>query len=349
MTLKLKPVSEQVILITGASSGIGLGTARRAARRGAKVFALARNEQALEELVEEIAARGGEAAYAVCDVGREEDVNRAAETALGRFGRIDTWVNNAGISIFGHTWDVPLPDWHRMLDTVYWGVVHGSLAAFRHFRERGGSGAIVNVGSVFGDRATPVQSTYASAKFAVRGFTDSLRMEIEHEGLPISVSLVHPGRIDTPYNEHAGNYMPMEPVHRGMVYPPEAVADAILWCAAHPKRDVYVGAQAKLAALVGFFAPRLTDKVMERLMYPSQRSRTRVSAGPSSKALFRPGDREGRERGTHEPGWLRRGSSLYVQATKRPALTLAVLAGGSWLVAAWMKARRARGLRWATR
>jgi short-subunit dehydrogenase len=107
------------------------------------------------------------------------------------------------------------------------------------------------LGSFFGDKAPAIQSTYSSAKFAVHGFTGSLRQEIEHEGWPVSVSLVHPGRIDTPYNEHAGNYMPMQPVHRGMIYPPEAVAEAILWCAAHPKRDMFVGSQAKIAAILG--------------------------------------------------------------------------------------------------
>jgi NADP-dependent 3-hydroxy acid dehydrogenase YdfG len=149
------------------------------------------------------------------------------------FGGFDTWVNNAGLSIFGQVWDVLLADWRRMFDTTDWGVVHGLLAAVRHFRQHGRAGAIVNVASFFNQQATPVQNTYASATFVMRGFTDVLRMELEHEGLPVSVSLVHPGRIDMPYNEHAGNHM-LQPVHRGRVYPPEAVAEAILWCAAQP-------------------------------------------------------------------------------------------------------------------
>jgi NAD(P)-dependent dehydrogenase (short-subunit alcohol dehydrogenase family) len=330
MSLALKPISQQVIVITGASSGIGLVTAKMAARQGAKVVALARNEDALQHLVDDIRRHGGEAAFIVCDVGSKEDVDRAAETVLRDFGRFDTWVNNAGISIFGRTWDVPMADWHRMFDTVYWGVVYGSLAALRQYRSRGEAGAIVNVGSFFGDRATPVQGTYSSAKFAVHGFTDTLRMEVEHDGLPVSVSLIHPGRIDTPYNEHAGNYMPMQPVHRGMVYAPEAVADAILWCARHPKRDMYVGSQAKLAAVLGSAAPRMMDRIMERIMYTSHQSRDRVSSGSRSRALFEPGY-GGHERGTHEPHLLR-GSSLYVQATKRPLLTAALVAGAGLLL-----------------
>ncbi len=343
MTPNLKPLREQVIVVTGASSGIGLTTARMAAASGAAVVAAARNEEALRDLAEGIRGRGGRAVHLVCDVGREEDVARLAETAIREFGGFDTWVNNAGISIFGRTWDVPLEEWRRMFDTTYWGVVHGSLAALRHFRQRGGPGAIVNVGSFFGDRAPPVQSTYASAKFAVHGFTDALRQEIEHEGWPISVSLIHPGRIDTPYNEHAGNHMPMQPVHRGMVYAPEAVGDAILWCAAHPKRDMYVGSQAKMAAVIGAVAPRLTDMIMERVMYTSHQSRTRQSSGPPQRALFEPGY-GGQERGTHEPHLLR-SRSLYVQATKEPLLTAAVLAGAGLLVAAAAKQQFRGGYR----
>lgn len=340
MAVKLKPLAEQVVVITGASSGIGLVTARMAASRGATVVVAARNGDVLGRLAEEIRSRGGQAAAVPCDVGKEEDVRRLAEEAVRRFGRFDTWVNNAGISIFGQVWDVPMAEWHRMFDTVYWGVVHGSLAAVRHYRESGRPGAIVNVGSFFGDRSTPVQSTYASAKFAVHGFTDALRMELEHNGLPVSVSLVHPGRIDTPYNEHAGNYMPMQPVHRGMIYPPEAVAEAILWCAAHPKRDMYVGSQAKAAAVIGMLAPRLVDKVMERIMYTSHQSRDRVAGGSPSRALFQPGAFGGQERGTHEPG-LMRTHSYYVEVSKRPFATMATLAAASVLLRSITRLRRA--------
>ncbi len=338
MAVTLKPLNEQTIVITGASSGIGLVTARMAAKAGAAVVLAARNEQALRELADEITAAGGRALVVRCDVGSEDDVQRVVDEATRAFGGFDTWVNNAGISIFGKTWDVPMADWRRMFDTVYWGTVYGSLAALRHFRGAGTPGAIVNVGSFFGDRAPAVQSTYSSAKFAVHGFTGAFREEVEHEELPVSVSLVHPGRIDTPYNEHAGNYMPMQPVHRGMIYPPEAVAEAILWCAAHPKRDMFVGAQAKAAAVLGLVAPRLTDRLMSVWSFTSQQSRDRVSNGDHSRALFEAGY-GGHERGTHEPHLLR-SRSYYVKATKRPALTAAAILGGGALALALTRGKR---------
>lgn len=339
---RLKPLAQQVIVITGASSGIGLVTARMAAKRGAAVVAAARNQQALAALAQEIRSAGGRAVDVVCDVGREEDVARVVTVAEEAFGGFDTWVNNAGISIFGRLWDVPLDEWRRMFDTTYWGQVHGSLAAVRHFRAHDKAGAIVNVGSFFGDKAPAVQSSYASAKFAVHGLTGSLRQEIDHEGWPISVSLIHPGRIDTPYNEHAGNHMPMQPVHRGMIYPPEAVAEAILWCAAHPRRDMFVGAQAKFAAVLGAVAPRLTDRVMETVMYTSHQSRTRPANDDHRRALFEPGY-GGHERGTHEPHLLR-SSSLYVKATKRPAVTAAALVGAGALGALLLRRDRRGGI-----
>ena len=342
MAPTLKPLQEQAIVITGASSGIGLVTARLAAKAGAAVVLASRNEATLRDLAAEITAAGGRALVVPCNVGQEGDIRRVVEEATQAFGGFDTWVNNAGISIFGKTWDVPMTDWRRMFDTVYWGTVYGSLAALRHLRETGKSGAIVNVGSFFGDRAPGVQSTYASAKFAVHGFTGAFREEIEHEALPVSVSLIHPGRIDTPYNEHAGNYMPMQPVHRGMIYPPEAVAEAILWCAAHPRRDMFVGAQAKAAAMLGLVAPQLTDKIMSVWSFTSHQSRTRKSNGDHSRALFEAGY-GGHERGTHEPQLLR-SRSYYVKATKRPALTAAVVLGGGVLAVALARGKRKDGV-----
>src|SRR5215207_9165186 len=146
MKPNLKPLNQQTIVITGASSGIGLVTARMAARQGAKVVAAARNEDALRQLEQEINSSGGQAAYVVADVGNEEDHRKILDTAIQRFGGVDTWVNNAGASVYGRIEQVPTEDAKRLFETNFWGVFHGSKTALEHFKTRG-SGAIINVGS----------------------------------------------------------------------------------------------------------------------------------------------------------------------------------------------------------
>ncbi len=332
--LALKELKDQVIVITGASSGIGLVTARMAAEKGAKVVVAARNENALKELVNELQSKGHQAMWVVADVGVEEDVLKIAETAIEYFGGFDTWVNNAGVSIYGKTTEVSIQDMRRMFDTVFWGVVYGSRIAVEHYKSRGIPGAIINIGSFFGDRGTVVQSTYSSAKFALHGWTENLRMELEKENDPISVTLIHPGRIDTPYNEHARSYLDKQPTHIGMIYAPETVAEAILYAAEHPKRDMYVGSQAKFLAMLGRFAPRFTDKFMEKTMYHTQHD-DRPSNSPDDSALYTAGYGM-HERGTNK-GWIRE-TSYYVKASKHPLLTSAIVAGiGACLLSLCMK------------
>ncbi len=332
--LSLKKLEDQVIVITGASSGIGLVTARMAAKKGAKVVAAARNEDALQELVKELKNEGHEAIWVAADVGVEEDVQKIADAAIKAFGGFDTWVNNAGISIFGKTTEVSIKDMRRMFDTVFWGVVYGSRTAVDHYMDRRVPGAVINVGSFFGDRGAVVQSTYSSAKFAVHGWTESLRMELEKENAPVSVTLIHPGRIDTPYNEHARSYLDKQPTHIGMIYAPETVAEAILYTAEHPKRDMFVGGQAKFLALLGRLAPRFTDKFMEKTLYRTQHD-DRPSNPPEASALYKAGYGL-HERGTNK-GWIRE-TSYYVKATKHPVLTSAIAAGiGASLWAALRK------------
>lgn len=323
MKIKLKSIHEQVIVITGASSGIGLVTAKMAAERGAKLVLAARNEEALSELTNEITKSGGKAVYVVADVGDEDNVNRIAELAVAEYGGFDTWVNNAGVSIFGLIESVTIADMKKMFDTNFWGVVYGSKAAVKHYKETQKAGAVINVGSFFGDRATPVQSTYSASKHALHGFTDALRMELEAAEVPIAVTTIHPGRIDTPYNEHARSYMLQQPAHRGYIYPPQSVAEAILFAAAHPKRDMFVGFQAKFFAVMGAIAPRLTDKIMEKWMFYSQVA-NRPSRGREDNALYKPGYGM-QERGTHE-GYVRSGS-MYVTMSKNPVLTSIAIAG----------------------
>ena len=200
---KLKSVADQVIVITGASSGIGLATAKMAAERGATVVLTSRDDVDLASAVRGIEAAGGRASYVVADVGDCFALERVAEHAVREYGRVDTWINDAGASIFGLVTDVPLAAAQRLFQTNYFGVVHGSLVAVRHMRDRGG--ALINLGSALSDTPIPLQVHYSASKHAVKGFTDGLRMELEKEGVPISVTLIQPASINTPYAEHAEN------------------------------------------------------------------------------------------------------------------------------------------------
>jgi short-subunit dehydrogenase len=330
--VKLKRLGEQTVVITGATSGIGLVVARAAAHQGARLVLAARNEEALGALADEINTAGGRAIYVVADVGREEDVRRIADAALSHFGGFDSWVNNAGVSIYGRVLDVSLEDHRRMFDTNYWGVVHGSRVACEHLCRTGG--ALVNVGSVLSDRAIPLQGTYSASKHAVKGFTDALRMELEEEGAPVSVSLVKPSAIDTPYRAHAKNYMEVEPLNPPPVYAPETVAEAILHCCEHPERDVYVGGGGKLLSVAGASAPRLTDLAMEAAFFRIQRS-DQPSPANRRDSLHAPSE-DGDERGGY-PGHVAE-SSLYTKASLHPLLVGAAVLGAGLALAAWLRA-----------
>ncbi|HEX5723873.1 MAG TPA: SDR family oxidoreductase [Longimicrobiaceae bacterium] len=329
MGIKLKPLAEQVVVVTGASSGIGLATAREAARRGARVVLAARDEPELRRICDEIRTAGGEAVYAVCDVADPQQVWEVAETAVREFGGFDTWVNNAGVSIYGELENVPLEDARRLFDVNYWGMVHGCMAALPHLRREGG--ALVNVGSIVSDRAIPLQGHYSASKHAVKGYTDALRVELEHEGAPVSVTLVKPGAIDTPYPQHARNLMDVEPKHPDPVYAPELVADAILHCAEHPRRSLTVGGGGRMHSMLGVLAPPLADRYMES-MFEGQR-REEPTRRSRRDTLFQPPRRNGRERGDH-PGRVRETSAYTAGAMGgKTALALAAVGAGLALAA----------------
>src|SRR5215210_3392433 len=337
MGVQLKRLKEQTIVITGASSGIGLVTARMAARAGAQLVLAARSEEALRQLTDEIRAAGGEAIYVVADVGREEDVREIADAAIHRFGGFNTWVNNAGVSIYGKLTEIPVEDLRHLFETNFWGVVYGSLAAARHLRGRGG--AIINVGSTLSDRAIPIQGMYSASKHAVKGFTDALRMELEADGAPVSVTLIKPGAIDTPYPHHAKNYMEAEPTVPPPVYAPEVVAEAILHCAEHAERDVFAGGGGKAISMTEKYAPRLTDKVMEWTMTEMQKS-NEPPRPREDNGLDKPSGQL-RERG----GGLAYVSetSLYTKASLHPVLTTALVLGAGLAIAALWRPTQANG------
>lgn len=326
MAVRLKNLNEQVIVITGATSGIGLVTSRMAAKRGAKLVLVARNEDALRTLTDEINSAGGDAFYVAADVGSEGDVKKIATEAFSKYGNFDTWVNNAGVSIYGKLENVPTEDSRQLFETNFWGLVYGSLTAAGNLKINGG--AIINVGSTLSDRAIPLQGMYCASKHAVKGFTDALRMELESENAPISVTLIKPAAIDTPYKEHAKNHLGVEPQNPPPVYAPETVAETILHCAEVPVRDVFVGAGGKALSFIGKYAPRTTDKIMEASMIDIQKT-DKPASGESRDGLYDYSDFALNERGGYE-GHVSE-SSLYTKASLHPVIAGAILALGAGL------------------
>jgi len=318
----LRPLHQQVIVITGASSGIGLITARMAARAGAGVLLVARNEEALRQITAELRADGAQAAYVAADVSKREDHERIAQAAIERFGGFDSWVNNASVGTAGELDKVTLEDHRRVFEVNYWGVVYGSLEAAKHLRRRGG--AIINIGSVLGERTVVLQGPYCATKHAVRAFTTGLRMELEREGAPVSITHIKPSSIDTPFPEHARNYLRTGVQVPPPVYSPTLVAKAILFACQTPRRELTVGFGGKMAPLMGRLFPRLTDRLMEAVGYWAQETRNLGSPARRDN-LYSPRE-DGAERSSlGYPVVLK--NSPYLQAQMHPVATAAILSG----------------------
>ena len=328
----LKPLADQVILITGASSGIGLVTARMAATRGARVMLVARDGEALARIVRGITDAGGRADFATADVGDLRDVQRAARKAVEVFGRIDTWVNDAGVAIYARLVDTPMAEHERLMRTNYLGVVHGCLTAVEHLQRAGG--ALITIGSIVSDIPTPGMGAYAASKHAVKGYVDSLRIEIEGDRLPISVTLIKPAGIDTPVGEHAANHLEGEALIPSPVYAPELVAKAILDAAQHRRRDVTVGGVVRAQVLVAQHFPVLLDRLGHRLL-PMLHDRTRPRT-PRDNLAAPSGN--GREHSAAQHG---RRVSVYESAGRHPLATATTVGAGLGLAALALLRRRA--------
>jgi NAD(P)-dependent dehydrogenase (short-subunit alcohol dehydrogenase family) len=335
MRISLKPVSEQVIVVTGATSGNGLAITERAVRQGAAVVAVARNADALEALRVRLTAEGARVAICVADVSDMAAVERVASLALEAFGGFDTWVNNAGIGTYGTLEQVPIGDHRRVFDVNYFGTLHGSLVAARHLRGRGG--AIINIGSILGDRAILQQGPYCATKHAVQALTDALRMELEREGAGISVTLVKPGAIDTPFPEHARNYMDKPARLPPPLYTPEVVADAVLFACAHPKRTLYAGGGGLLSSILPQAAPRLADVIMEAVGTRVQQKPGDAGSPSRQDNLFEP--RDDALRGSQRVHARRTSIALQLQKLPQPVAAAGLL-GAAMVFGGLVKRRR---------
>jgi short-subunit dehydrogenase len=321
MAVRQKPVEGQVVVITGASSGIGLATAHLFAERGAKGLVLvARNEDALRKIADELSHGATRAIAVPADVSKREDLERVARTAIETFGGFDTWVNDAAVALYGNLTDIPLEDQRQLFDVNYWGVVNGSMIAADHLRQRGGT--IINVGSVLSERAMILQTQYSASKHAVKAFTEGLRMELTNQGAPVSVTLIKPSSIDTPYVEHARNYLDRNNAVPPPAYDPHLVAKAIVFAAGHHRREITIGFGGWVIGAMGKVAPNLVDKAMEWTGYGSQTTDHPERPGMRDN-LYR--SREDGDMYSSLPGEPRK-TSLLLEAQIHPFVTAAVLA-----------------------
>jgi short-subunit dehydrogenase len=253
-----KPVSDQVVVVTGASQGIGRATALLFGGRGASVVAAARNGEALRTLAAEA---GDRVEPFVADVADPSQVDRIARHAVDRFGRIDTWVNNAGVSVYASVEQLEPDEMERVVRVNLLGVMAGSRAAVPHLRAAGG-GTIINVGSALSDRAIPLQSAYVASKHGVAGFTEALRLEMAEEGSGVDVVLVMPSSMNTPLFSFARSKLGVQPMPVPPVYDPRVVAEAIVHAAEHGGREIVVGGWGKLLTIGQWLSPTLLDRYM---------------------------------------------------------------------------------------
>jgi NAD(P)-dependent dehydrogenase (short-subunit alcohol dehydrogenase family) len=256
-----RPLADHVVVLTGASSGIGRATALRFGARGAAVVLAARARPALDATAVEVAAAGGTPLVVPTDVADFGQVQALARAAIDRFGRIDTWVNGAAVSLYGPMSDLEVPDIARVLQVNLMGQVHGVKAALPIMRAQG-AGTIIAISSALGARSVPLQVPYCASKRAVIGLMEGLRMEERRAGTGVVVTTVVPSSINTPLFDHAPSTMGVRPAPIPPVYDPAAVADAIVFAATHPRRDLYVGAAAAVLDLLERLSPSLADRVL---------------------------------------------------------------------------------------
>jgi short-subunit dehydrogenase len=333
-----RQLSQQAVVITGASSGIGRETATRFGQRGASVVLAARNEVALQEVAREVERLGGKAHVVVTDVAEWEQVERLAREAVEHFGRIDTWINNAATTEYATVEEMSIEEIERVIQVDLMGQIYGMKAALPHLK-REGQGTIINVASVEARRAVPLQAPYVAAKHGIKGFTDTLRMELEHEKSCINVTLVLPASINTPLFAHARSKLGAKPRPLPPVYEPRAVAEALVFAAEHPRREILVGGASKALTVGERISPSLVDRLM--LMRGQAFKKQRAGQpGDGKDNLFEPVG--GKGSATGEFGQKSKSSSLYTRYLElHPGRRRALLGTALFGTAALLR-RRAR-------
>lgn len=260
-----------VVVITGASAGVGRALAREFAKHGAWIGLLARDLGSLENAMREVEDLGGRALVLVADVADAAAVDRAADQVEAAFGPIDIWINNAMASMIAPVKEMTAEEFLRVTKVTYLGYVHGTLAALQRMRTRD-KGTIVQVGSALAYRAIPLQSAYCAAKHAIKGFTEALRCELIHDRSGIRLNMVHLPAVNTPQFDWIRSRMPNRPQPVPPIYQPEVIARAIYWSAHHDRREYLVGITTTIAVWANKFFPGLIDRRLARTGYQSQQT-----------------------------------------------------------------------------
>jgi NAD(P)-dependent dehydrogenase (short-subunit alcohol dehydrogenase family) len=285
MGLPKKPLSGQVVVITGASSGLGRAIARGAAARGAKLVVTARGEDGLDACVREAHAFGAEAIAVPADCAVEDEVGRVVEQAIDRFGRIDTYVANAMVTVYAETYRYDADELRRIMDVNFFGQVYGYWAALPHLRES--QGTFLSVQSALAYRGIPLQGGYGASKAALRNFFESARVELEKERAGVSVSVVLPGAINTPQFDRARQKTGRQPQPVPPIYQPEPFADAVLECCERPVRELPIGWGAQKLLWGQKLSPRAGDLMLLRMGWSQQTTGENTPVGTADN-LFAP-------------------------------------------------------------
>jgi short-subunit dehydrogenase len=267
----MKTRSKQVVVITGASAGVGRATVRAFAKRGADIGLIARGTDGLEAARREVEAAGGRAVVLPADVADPDQVDAAASRVERELGPIDVWVNNAMVSVFSPVRELQPDEVRRVTDVTYLGVVHGTLAALRRMLPRD-HGAIVQVGSALAYRGIPLQAAYCGAKHAIQGFTESLRCELLHDRSHVHVTMVNLPAMNTPQFDWVKSRLPRQPQPVPPIFDPEIAAQAIVWASARRRRELSVGSPTAVAIAVNKVASGLLDRYLAKTGYDSQQT-----------------------------------------------------------------------------
>jgi short-subunit dehydrogenase len=264
-----RQASPEVVVVTGASGGVGRAIAHAFAKRGARLALLARGEAALRDVEREVRDLGGEALVLPTDVADADQVEAAAVAAEGHFGPIDIWINDAMATVFAKAVDTDPAEFKRATEVTYLGTVYGTMAALRRMTARD-HGKIVQVGSALSYRAIPLQGAYCGAKFAIRGFTDSIRTELLHDKSKVRITMVQLPGVNTTQFNWCRSKLPKHPKPVPPIYQPEIPAEAVYWAAHHHRRELWVGYSAVQAILGNMLAPSLADRYLARTAFSGQ-------------------------------------------------------------------------------